>query len=246
MSYAHLPYLYNNVYYPYYYHPLDYAYYQPYSVVEPMIDQYSSYYSPHYQYELYNYTKDRYDDYVRNKSLKELDEIKQMRDKIDNLAKQAKEKDLIIDVESRRLQKEKELVLMRLNDAKRKEEIALLEKERLEDAKRNLNLRYASIPRRNDLYPHPYFREFYGGPVHAVPPVINNTICRNGCLDAHGCSCNHGHYGHGHGCHHDHGSHTQTPMRCRSCYKEKTTYILPPIRNSLGGSFSVTKLAPNN
>ena len=52
---------------------------------------------------------------------------------------------------------------MRLNDAKRKEEIAILEKDRLEDAKRNLNLRYASIPTRNDLYPYPYFREFYGG-----------------------------------------------------------------------------------
>ena len=50
--------------------------------------------------------------------------------------------------------------MMRLNDAKRKEEIAQLEKERLEDAKRNLNLRYASIPRRDDLYPWPYFREF--------------------------------------------------------------------------------------
>ena len=89
-----------------------------------------------------------------------------MREKIDVLTKQAKEKDLIIDVETRRLQKEKELVLMRLNDAKRKEEIANLEKERLEDAKKNLNLRYASIPRRSDLYPYPYFREFYGGPVH--------------------------------------------------------------------------------
>lgn len=65
--------------------------------------------------------------------------------------------------------KEKELVLMRLNDAKRKEEIATLEKERLEDAKRNLNLRYAAIPTRSDLYPYPYFREFYGGPVQSPP-----------------------------------------------------------------------------
>ena len=65
--------------------------------------------------------------------------------------------------------------MMRLNDAKRKEEIATLEKERLEDAKRNLNLRYASIPTRSDLYPYPYFREFYGGPVHPVPPVVHHS-----------------------------------------------------------------------
>jgi hypothetical protein len=89
-----------------------------------------------------------------------------MRDKIENLAKAAREKELIIDVEAKRLAKEKEMVLMRLNDAKRKEEIASIEKERLEDAKRNLNLRYASIPRRSDLYPYPYFREFYGGPLY--------------------------------------------------------------------------------
>ena len=72
----------------------------------------------------------------------------------------------MIEIESKRLAKEKELVLMRLNDAKRKEEIACLEKERLEDAKKNLNLRYASIPRRSDLYPWPNFREFYGGPLN--------------------------------------------------------------------------------
>ena len=93
-----------------------------------------------------------------------------MRDRIEVLARQAREKELIIDVEAKRLAKEKELVLMRLNDAKRKEEIASIEKERLEDAKRNLNYRYASIPRRSDLYPHPYFREFYGGPLHPTPP----------------------------------------------------------------------------
>ena len=105
-------------------------------------------------------------------------------------------------------------------------------------------MRYASIPRRSDLYPYPYFREFYGGPIHSVPPVINNTtICRNGCLDAH--SCNHGH-NHGYGCYHDCGPHTMTPMRCKSCFKEKTTYILPPINNSRGNLFSVTEIAPNN
>ena len=69
-----------------------------------------------------------------------------MRQKIESLVNKAKEKDLMIGVEQRRLAKEKELVMMRLNDAKRKEEIAQLEKQRLEDAKRNLNLRYASIP----------------------------------------------------------------------------------------------------
>ena len=55
---------------------------------------------------------------------------------------------------------------MRLNDAKRKEEISNLEIEWLEDSKRNLNLRYAALPRRSDLYPWPYFREFYGGPLY--------------------------------------------------------------------------------
>ena len=42
------------------------------------MDYYSHYYAPHYQYEYYNYTKDRYDDFVRNKSLKELEDIKQV------------------------------------------------------------------------------------------------------------------------------------------------------------------------
>lgn len=83
---------------------------------------------------------------------------------------------------------------MRLNDAKRKEEIASLEKERLEDAKRNLNYRYASIPRRSDMYPYPYFREFYGGPNYNVPPVIHNnyvrghtSCCGGGCGGCGGC-----------------------------------------------------------
>ena len=55
---------------------------------------------------------------------------------------------------------------MRLNDAKRREEISHSERESLEDSKRNLNLRYAALPRRSDLYPWPYFREFYGGPLY--------------------------------------------------------------------------------
>ena len=116
---------------------------------------------------------------------------------------------------------------MRLNDAKRKEEIASIEKERLEDAKRNLNYRYASIPRRSDLYPHTYFREFYGGPLHPSPPVVHHNHIES-C--SHGC--NHDHCSHHNHHHHDHHSETQTPMRCRSCFKEKTTYILPAIERN--------------
>ena len=44
-----------------------------------------------------------------------------MREKIDSLARHAKEKEMYIDCEAKKLAKEKELVLMRLNDAKRKE-----------------------------------------------------------------------------------------------------------------------------
>ena len=72
---------------------------------------------------------------------------------------------MYLDQEQGKLQKEKELVMMRLSDAMRKEEVAQLEKERLQDAKKNLELRYAAIPRRSDMYPWPYFREFYGGPM---------------------------------------------------------------------------------
>ena len=150
---------------------------------------------------------------MRNKSIKELEEIRQLREKIDLLAKQAREKDLLIESEQRKLYKERELVLLRFNDAKRKEEIAQLEKERLKDAKHNMNLRYASIPRRSDLYPYPYFREFYGGPTHPVPPVVNNIVGG-------------GH--HGHCCSED-----VTPLHRRclspSCGKEKTTFIMPPV-----------------
>ena len=105
---------------------------------------------------------------------------------------------------------------MRLNDAKRKEEISTLEKERVEDAKRNLNLRYASIPRRSDMYPYPYFREFYGGPNYGHNPAVVHNVHNThySHVDSH---CGH---------HHDH---CMTPMRCKDCYKQKTTYILPPI-----------------
>ena len=44
--------------------------------MDPYLDYYSHLYSPYYQWEYYNYTKDRYDDFVRNKSAKELEEIK--------------------------------------------------------------------------------------------------------------------------------------------------------------------------
>ena len=114
-----------------------------------------------------------------------------MRNKIEKLARTAKQKDLEIELEARKLEKEKELVLARLNDAKRKEDLAKFERERLEDAKKNLNMRYASIPRYSDLYPHPYFREFYGGPVHSQPPIVNHTYsaesCNNRCCNR---SCN--------------------------------------------------------
>ena len=159
----------------------------------------------------------------------------------------------MIDLEQRRLDKEKELVLMRLNDAKRKEEISTLEKERLEDAKRNLNYRYASIPHRSDLYPWPYFREFYGGSHHPYSPAVHHSYnggCGGACGThgcAGGCGWGNGWGPNGHGCfnntHHgshffydhagcgcgNHGPHTMTPMRCKSCFKEKTTYVLPPI-----------------
>ena len=151
-----------------------------------------------------------------------------MREKIDSLAKHAKDKEMNIDLETRKLAKEKELVLLRLNDAKRKEEIASLEKERLEDAKRNLNLRYASIPRRSDLYPWPYFREFYGGQLHTSPLVVHHSY---NMTDPHHCHDN---------CHsHHHHLHEElSPVRCKSCYKEKTTYILPPISNH-GSTFKI-------
>jgi hypothetical protein len=40
---------------------------------------------------------------VRNKSIQELEEIKALRDKIDNLAQEAKEKDRLIEIEQRKL-----------------------------------------------------------------------------------------------------------------------------------------------
>jgi len=165
--------------------------------------------------------KDRYDDSIRNKSIQELQEIRQLREKIDNLTKQAHEKNLMIEQEQRKLQKEKELVLLRFNDAKRKQEIAELEKERLKDAKTNMNMRYAAIPRRSDLYPWPYFREFYGGPNYTLPPVVHNS-----------CNTLHNHH---------HSSHCGSPSRrsCNDCHGEKVTYVLPKPAGPRSGHYHI-------
>lgn len=60
-------------------------------------------------------------------------------------------------MELKKLEKERELVIQRYNEVKRKEEISKYEQQRLEEARKNLEYRYKQLPNRYDIYPQPFY-----------------------------------------------------------------------------------------
>ncbi len=85
----------------------------------------------------HSFLRDRYDDYVRERAIRELEEIKQMRAKIDALAKyQARKASMVLKQESD-IQDQKEKLMARFKEAERVSLHAKAERERIEDAKKS-------------------------------------------------------------------------------------------------------------
>jgi hypothetical protein len=54
--------------------------------------------------------------------------------------------------------------------------MAFMEKERLKDAKHDMNMRYASLPKRSDPHHQAYLRQLYGEGIYQKEPrVVNHT-----------------------------------------------------------------------
>lgn len=116
------------------------------------------------------FQQEQQDKLQREQNERELQQIQQRRVEIEQLALEAEQRDLIIQQEYESLLREKERTLERYNEAKRQEELAFVEQERIKDAKHELNLRFAKLPKRSDPDHQAYLRKIHGAPGMPVKP----------------------------------------------------------------------------